>query len=186
MASHPYGWIIEEAQKWVFAGCAVLTIVLMAVLQALGAPLQTPVAPLGIISFELAGTLARAKEVLDSWGTSGQVYAGLNLGLDYLFLVSYASAIGLGCVLVARNLPESVGRLRSLAVILAWGLIAAALLDSMENYALIRVLLGTQSGLWPALALWCAIPKFLLVGAGLAYIVAGVVAALFRRLFGRK
>ncbi|MFC2023842.1 hypothetical protein ACFLT5_03815 [Chloroflexota bacterium] len=183
---HPFNWILEEAQNWVFASWSVLALVVMAALQVLGAPLQNPIAPLGIVSFEFAGTLARVQEILASWSTTGQIYAGLNLGLDYLFLVSYGAAIGLGCVLVARNLPQRLGRLRSLGIVLAWGLIAAALLDVLENYALIRLLLGAQSEQWPALAFWCAVPKFLLVGAGLAYIVAGAVAALFRRLFGRE
>jgi hypothetical protein len=56
----------------------------------------------------------------------------------------------------------------------------------VENYALIRVLLGSPSALWPAVARWCAIPKFLLVAAGLVYLLVGVVAALACRPRGGK
>ena len=182
MARHPYGWVARESQSRVFASGAVLALALMAALQMLGAPLQTQPAPMGIVSFEFAGTLPRAQEILDSWGTTGQTYAGLNLGLDFLFLVSYGAAIGLGCVLVAQCVPERLGWLRSLGVVLAWALIAAALLDAVENYALIQVLLGAQSGTWPALARWCAAPKFLIVGTGLLYLVAGaIVVPVLRR-----
>lgn len=53
------------------------------------APLKTPSSPAGIVSFEFAGSLAVPREMLAAWGETGQVYAALNLGLDYLFLISY-------------------------------------------------------------------------------------------------
>jgi len=52
------------------------------------------------------------------------------------------------------------------------------LLDSIENYALIRVLLGSQQELWPRMALWCAVPKFLIVAVGLVYVLIGAVIAI--------
>jgi hypothetical protein len=186
MTGHPYTWIARESQRWVFAVWAAFAVVVMVALQMLGTPLQNPAAPLGIISFEFAGTLGRAQEIVASWGPTGQVYAGLNLGLDYLFLVIYAASTGLGCVLVARKLPQKAGWLRSLAVVLAWGLILAACLDSVENYALIRVLLGSRSEFWPALARLAAIPKFLLVGAGLLYLASGGIWVFVRWLGSRE
>ena len=172
---HPFGWLSITAQKWVFIVLLVLTLVVMVSLQVLGGPLKTEVAPSGIISFEFAGKLSLARDIVESWGQKGRVYAGLNLGLDYLFLVAYASSIGLGCVLVARGLSQRVGLLSLLGVLLAWGQIGAALLDSVENYALIRVLLGSEGEIWPAVAQWCAMPKFLIVAAGLVYVIIGAV-----------
>ena len=58
-----------------------------------------------------------------------------------------------------------------LGIFFAWATIGAALLDAMENYALIRILLGTQLDLWPLVARWCAIPKFLILISGLTYVV---------------
>jgi hypothetical protein len=49
------------------------------------------------------------------------------------------------------------------------------LLDAVENYALIGILIKTAPDYFPAIAKWCAIPKFLLVVAGLFYLVAGFV-----------
>ena len=69
-------------------------------------------------------------------------------------------------------------------VLLAWAQFGAALLDAVENYALIQVLLGSQQALWPAVARWCAIPKFLIVAAGLVYIGVGAVLAVVTK--GRK
>ena len=67
---------------------------------------------------------------------------------------------------------------------LVWAQFVAMLLDATENYALIRVLLGltgSQPALWPMVARWCAIPKFIIVGAGLLYLIVGIAAMLVRK-----
>ena len=183
---HPFRWISPSAQTRAFIVLLAVTLVVMISLQALGAPLQTGEAPLGIVSFELAGSLPVAQSMLESWGPSGRVYAGVNLGLDYLFLVAYAGSIGLGCVLLAQGLARQMRFLSLAGVVLAWAMIAAALLDAVENYALIRVLLGSQQELWPVLARWCAIPKFLIVAAGLLFLILGSIAALALRFGSRN
>jgi hypothetical protein len=175
---HPFEWLSASGQKRAFILLLVLTFAVMVSLQMLGGPLKTDVAPSGIVSFEFAGELSLAQSMVDSWGRTGQVYAGLNLGLDYLFLVAYAGAIGLGCALVARNLSERVEFLSLVGIILAWGQFGAALLDAIENYALIRILIGTQRDLYPVVARWCAVPKFLIVAAGLVYIIIGALVAM--------
>ena len=180
---HPFEWLSESGQKRAFVAWTVLTLVVMASLQVLGGPLKTEAAPMGIVSFELAGEISRAQSMIESWGQQGQVYAGLNLGLDYLFMVAYASAIGLGCVLVSRRWWKQAPFVAWLGVGLSWGLWLAALLDAVENYALIRLLLGSVEELWPTLARWCALPKFLLVGAGLVYIILGAVLVI---IWGRR
>ena len=74
-----------------------LTIVLTVALQAVNAPLKTPAAPQGIVSYEFAGTTAAAQSILDSWDAGAKVYAGFSLGLDYLYMPTYALTIGLAC-----------------------------------------------------------------------------------------
>ncbi|MCB8979425.1 MAG: hypothetical protein H6657_18605 [Ardenticatenaceae bacterium] len=177
----PFDWIATEKQKSVFIFLVVLTIIVMACLQILGKPLSTDAAPGGIVSFEFAGDPATARAILDSWGVTGQVYAGLNLGLDFLFLFAYASSIGLGCLLVAQSLLPQGSLIHKMGLWLSWGLPVAAILDCVENYALIRLLLGSTSAVWPTVARWCAIPKFTLVVLGLLFVLIGGVAALFRR-----
>jgi len=181
----PFEWLSVSGQKRAFVGLFILTIAVMVSLNVLGGPLKTEAAPSGIISFEFAGDLATAQRIVASWGPEGQVYAGLNLGLDYLFLFSYASAIALGCVLVSRGLAPRVGFLAALGAPLAWAQFIAALLDALENYALIRLLLGGQQTWWPAVARWCALPKFLIVALGLLYVVAGVAVIVVARLVKR-
>jgi hypothetical protein len=172
---HPFRWISEPSQKPAFWFLFIFTIVVIVCMQVLGSLLSTEVAPAGIVTFEFARTLSNAQAIITSWGTEGQAYAGLNLGLDYLFMAAYGLTIGLGCVLVARGLADRVRLLTSLGVVLAWGALLAALLDALENYALIRLLLGSNNELWPPVAYWCAGPKFVLVALGLLYIIFGAV-----------
>jgi len=154
-----------------------LTLATMVALRLLDAPLRTDAAPLGIVSFELAGGRAEAAAIIASWGTEGRVYAGLSLGLDYLFLFAYAGAIALGCVWVARRLAQGSRAWLRLGLTLAWALPLAAALDALENLALIRVLLGGTGDLWPRVALLCALPKFAIVLAGLVYLLVGGIRA---------
>ncbi len=169
--THPFTWLSPRGQRHAFAILAPLTVAVMVALDAIGRPLMTDAAPLGIVSFEFAGDVATATRMLEGWGEAGRVRAGLSLGLDYLFLVLYASAIGLGCLRVARPAGPA----------LAWGQIGAALLDAVENFALIRLLLGSDNAVWPTLAWGCAAVKFALVGAGLAYVLLGLPFVLVRR-----
>jgi hypothetical protein len=178
---HPFRWINESSQKWVFWFLFAFTILIIVGMQYSGGPLTTSAAPSGIVSFEFARTLSNAQAVVASWGTEGQVYAGINLGLDYLFMVSYGLAIGLGCVLVARGLAGRVKSLASVGVLLAWGALLAALLDALENYGLMRLLLGSTDEIWPTLAYWCAGPKFILVALGLLYLIPGGVIIFVAR-----
>ena len=52
-------------------------------------------------------------------------------------------------------------------------------MDAVENYALLRVLLGSEVPAWPIIATWCASLKFLLILAGLACAFAGLCYAEF-------
>ncbi len=175
---HPFEWLPTFVQKRAFILLAAAAILLMIALQILGAPLKTDAAPGGIISYELAGDLTTAQNILVSWGIGGQVYAGLQLGLDYSFIVAYTSAIALGCALVARALADRHSSFAIWGMWLAWAQFIAGLLDCIENYALIQLLVGSQDALLPVIARWCAIPKFALVAAGLVYVLVGGVGVL--------
>ena len=178
---HPFVWLTESARKRAFIVCFILTISIIWGLQVLGAPLRTEAAPAGIVSFEFAGTLAVARNILDSWGETGRLYAGLNIGLDYLFLLAYAATLGLACTLLAGSLSKRLAFMAIIGVTLAWLQLGAAVLDATENYALIQMLLGSDRTLWPVVAKWCAVPKFLFVAGGLVYAASGAILRLIIR-----
>ncbi|MCK5096596.1 MAG: hypothetical protein KAR45_00755, partial [Desulfobacteraceae bacterium] len=95
------------------------------------------------------------------------------------FLIVYAFTIGLGCVLTGEKLSEKFASANIIGSILAWGLIIAAFLDAIENYALIKILVGSVEGFWLTIAWVCAAPKFALVGLGLLYIICGTILTFF-------
>lgn len=179
---HPFEWLSTSGQNRAFLLSFILSIVVMVSLQVTGGPLRTDVSPRGIISFEFAGELSLAQRMVESWGQKGQVYAGLNLGLDYLFLVVYACAIALGCVMVTGGLLLRMQFLSSAGVIIAWAQFLAAVLDGVENYGLIQILVGTDNEIWPVVAKWCAGPKFVIIGFGLVYVIIGAVLAVLRKV----
>jgi len=154
-----------------------LSVVLLLGMVVLDRALKTPAAPAGIISFELVGTLAGAESIMDSWDEPARIQAGVSLGLDFFFLVAYAYTLAGACRLVAARFAST--RLRVLGMVLAWGAWGAALLDTIENLALIQLLIGHGESWHPRLAALCAWPKFGLAGCALLYIFAGG-ALMFR------
>ncbi|MCZ6571187.1 MAG: hypothetical protein O7B23_13610 [Deltaproteobacteria bacterium] len=180
-SAHPFRWLSDASQRRALPLLIVLALIGSGVMTWLDYPLRTAAAPFGIGSFELAKTLAQSQSVLTSWDPSARIYAGLSLGIDYLYLVLYSASIALACVRLARALQHRSARLATLGIALAWAQPVAAGLDAIENYALIRLLLGSLAAAWPLLAWACALPKFTLVAAGLLYVLlAGVYALVVR------
>jgi hypothetical protein len=103
----------------------------------------------------------------------------LSLGLDYLFLVLYPAFISLACARVALRLRTGSPGGARLGVMLSWLVPVAGILDAVENYALIRMLIAGPSDLWAGVSWWCATPKFILVGLGLVFALVGYAASLF-------
>ena len=177
MNTHPFLWLRDSSRRVTFWVSTALALLTMIVLQLLGAPLRTEASLSGIVSFELAGSLAKIEAILASWDPTTRIYAGLNLGLDYLFIGAYVGAIGLGCVLVAESLGRHGRLLGAAGVLLAWGMLLAGALDCVENYALIKLLLGSQANILAVVARSCAIPKFLIVLLGLLYVILGAISS---------
>jgi hypothetical protein len=130
----------------------------------------------GIIPFELAGTAERAKRITDTWGPDGLRAARFSLLLDYAFPPTYAPLQALGCTAVAEGFAQG-GRpvLAASGAPLAWGQLAAAGFDYVENTALLLILAG-RDGALPAIARRAALAKFALLFAGWGYMLLGVAA----------
>ena len=174
---HLFSALNPLAQLRFFAGLVVLSVILILILQELDRPLQTEAVPWGIVSFELAGDLARALGILESWGASGRGHAGLSLGRDYLFLISYSMTFSLACVLSVRGLLPELRLLIRLGSLLASLSLLVGVLDALENFALIQLLLDPEWYAWPAMSHWCALLKF---GILLTVLIWFVIAWLQR------
>jgi len=169
MFPDPFARLPLGTHRRAFLAALLSTAIVFVGMSAANAPLKTAAAPSGIVSWELARTVERSQEMLASWDETTRLHAALGLGLDYLFMIAYGLALAMGCSLVARGQD---GRLRHVGVLLTWGALLAALLDAVENYALIRLLLGSERELWTTLAFGCAAIKFALVAVGVVYVLA--------------
>lgn len=193
---HPLESVPTQYRKRFFFTCLALAFILFSVLRMLDKPLQTPVSPDGIVSFEFARTPQRAQEIIDFWTgrviittfTDGQnanglmepagdsfvynplpmIHAAFELGLDYLFMPAYALALAFGTLLATQR---HAGWVKSLGAVAGYGAFAAALFDAVENFALWQVLSGAYSSGSPAIAAFCASIKF-------GLLIFGVLVAL--------
>ena len=179
--SHPFERLPASTRRRALPGLIVLTLALTVVLQIVGRPLKTAAAPQGIVSFELAGNWPASHAIIASWDYAARLHAAFSLGLDYLYMPLYAITIALACVQAAGTSLRSPRPIWALGILLGWALGLAALLDAVENFALFRLLLGSTSTAWPAVARACATVKFVFVIGGLLYAAVGGVAYLIRR-----
>jgi hypothetical protein len=178
---HPFQSIPVNKRPTVFWPLLVVTLFLMVLLNVEGQPMVTQAAPLGIVSYELAGSVSKAQEILASWDQMAQLSAAFSLGLDYVYMLAYSVTIGLACIWAADALRRRAWPLASVGAPLAWGMWLAAAFDAIENVALVVILFGTLLSPWPELARWCAIFKFGLIFLGLVYAFFGLVVSLVIR-----
>jgi hypothetical protein len=167
---HPLEFIPQHLHKPLFYVFFFSTLLIFYVFKGLDAPLHTSTAPSGIVSFELAWKAGTAQNIIKSWDSDARIFAAFGLGLDYLFMPSYAMALSLGILL---TLNRRIGGYYRLAAWMGWGALAAALFDAVENYALWKELTGSVSFPYPEIAALCATIKFALLFIGLFTLAAG-------------
>ena len=173
MNKHPLSFISSDNRKRVFFIFLAATLLVMGVFRlVLDPPLQTEATPSGIVSFELAGSQAKADEIIASWDATAQLYAAFGLGFDFLFMPVYATAIALGVLLAAGRHP---GKFASLGAWVGWGAFVAAIFDAAENVCLFNLLLGNSAANYAGLAAFYATVKFGLILLGIGYALVGWV-----------
>jgi|SRR5919199_930174 hypothetical protein len=173
--SHPFQFIPVNKYVQVFIPLLGLTLLLTVVLWAI------PLNP-GIVQFELNARevigFATEQSAIASWNETDKSWAAFSLGLDFLYLVVYSTTISLACVWTANVLQTRALPLASVGTWLAWGQWLAALLDVVENLALVSILFGYGTDFSPQISKWCAITKFGLIALGLLYVGLGGVLQL--------
>jgi hypothetical protein len=180
--SHPLEHLKPDFQKKSFIILLILTILIMALMNVIGAPLITSAAPNGIISFELAFSPAHAQQMISSWSPDAQLRASFIQGLDFLFPLVYSIALGFGCLLTSSLLRSRGKPLSLFGRVIAWGLILAALCDYIENIALATELFGRVQSPFPEIAGICAVIKFTIILVAIVFIIFGLVMRLVSRV----
>ncbi len=170
---HPLYWVPAEHEKKFLYSVLSLLFLSMTGLGIADHHLQNEVTPLGIVSFQMVGNVAEAQRALSAWGESGRMFAAFSLGMDYLFLVANALLFAYLAGLVGRKAEGRLPVIASLSAWVAWLFIVAGVFDSIENAAFLVVLAGSSENLWPCLGTLFALLKFLLIGLGVLYLLAG-------------
>ena len=133
----------------------------------------------GIFEFELAASSSDAREIVNGWGEEGRSAARESLLLDYPYLILYGLLFAGACAAVSRR-AERAGKpaLARLGAVLAWGALAGAAADALENAALLIVAAEHTGQPWPALAALFAVIKFALTIAAFLYAIVGFLLTL--------
>jgi hypothetical protein len=102
------------------------------------------------------------------------------LSLDYLYLLVYPALLSLACLRTAERFEQEPavydGSTSAMfGRCLAFFVLAAAPLDGIENFALIRALVDGPSDAWAGIAWWCAVGKFLLIVAAVLYVSSALM-----------
>jgi hypothetical protein len=182
---HPLESIPSAQRSRAFWFLLASTLLVMLVFSLTGGRLTTSAAPNGIISLELAGTADKTRLILDSWDQQAQLIAAFGLGFDYFFMVIYAVTLGLACLWARGSLHEKGWPFAGLAVPLAWAVLAAALLDSVENVSLIWQLVLGPADTWARAAMICAWIKFSLLFLAIVFCFYALTLAFMGR-FSRQ
>jgi hypothetical protein len=172
---HPLERWFDASLVPLFRVSLALSLITMAVLGTVDAGLRCPTAPLGIVSFEIAG--GGAADLLAGWTEAQRRDAMLVQGLDYLFLLLYSTAFAAGALLAGRRAAAKHPRLASLARPVAWAFTGSGLADLVENTPMtlmLRAGAASTTGAWITLAFASA--KFILLLIGIPYLLVTAVA----------
>lgn len=163
-----------------------VAVALFVVLARLDAPLKTSEAPYGIVSLELASSVAEVETILASWrrvvveGVGGLTLARRSIGIDFAFIVAYVTVLAGACRWAAAALRRQ-GRPGASAVRAVAGLQpVAGLLDVVENVGMLievgRASGGGLAAFVPPVVAVAASLKFLSIAAGVVAILWGLAA----------
>jgi len=173
--------VMRVSPKWLlFATGAALVIVL--IIRGLFAGMETTMhtgSSYGIVDFELAFTGNRAGMILSRWDREAADAARASLLLDFVFIPAYAVLFAGITSMLTRN-RSAVWHRGAKWVI--GGVIAAALLDVLENAMLLYQLQGDVIRHIPPLVAGIAASiKFLLLGITVVFWIVAGITRLLRR-----
>ncbi len=147
--------------------------------------LKNEVAPLGIISFELANTLENATQILNSWEATGGAIqsAEWSLWFDYIFIITYVFLLCLVIHRIRRTVWENQESLAyKFGIIMMRTVLYAGIMDMVENFALLQLFYGDLESHWATLAFVMALLKFINLALGILYVLIGLLTAGIKKL----
>ena len=128
----------------------------------------------GIIPFELAGSAARAEDIMTRWGSEGQRAARLSLWLDFGYMATYGTFTAL--------LVDRARRRRGHSAALPAIVFAAVAADAAEGVSLLQVLKRTRVAVHARRAQIAALIKFAVLLGALGYVVTDGFISVWLRI----
>ena len=177
MAKHPLGALEPRFLGSLTIRLGALFVFATALMIFIDVPLKGDSSPLGIVSFELAGTPQRALRILLEWKSREALgYARLSLIVDFVYLLIYGLFFASLATWVGARLKESKWSARA-----AWAATVAAVFDILENAVLLYELARfTSPSPYPQVAASFALAKLGLLLFSAAYGLVGGLASLRR------
>jgi hypothetical protein len=177
-------WLADIPDGWVLlAACATLAALFVPVGLKAGAPGVMLKSGAGYEKAMLAFQLnaGAAPEMFETWDDDTKRKLRTALMWDFLFIFIYPGLISALCLSGAKYLDAAGYPGFRVSLVFIMMALFAALLDAFENCALLTVLHGSNGTVWPAVARYCAIPKFALafIAGGYALLVSIAAAALW-------
>ena len=119
----------------------------------------------GIIPFELASNASRAEVMMTRWGRDGQRAARLSLWLDFGYMATYGTLVGL--------LVDRARRRRGHPAAVPAIVIVAVAADATEGISLLKVLNHESVAAYSRRAQIAALIKFAVLAGTLGYAAIG-------------
>ena len=180
MFTSPFAKIPTKTEKKLTFSLFYLLIISAIVLTYFNQSLENEIAPYGIFSFELAGSLDKSVEIINSWSPLAKTFAGLSLGYDFLFLLIYTLFIAL----MIHKLNERLWAGKAfykVGELLIWSMFLTSIFDAVENVSLIKLLIGSYKEYWSSVAYAFAIGKFVLIFISVLYLIYNTALLLFKK-----
>ncbi len=159
-------------KKYHYQLVIVLTLMSLVAIALVDTHLKTPITPHGILDFEWAKTPLKTNQILHAWGTQGSLFAAFSLGIDYLFLVFYTLFFVLTTQRLSNNNHFIIKKTTNAVILL---FLLAGFYDALENYFLLRILIGQNTSNMALQAYMVSLSKFLLIGLGVLYLTVSAI-----------
>jgi hypothetical protein len=173
---HVFDYLQNPWRIYALAGLFVLTLIV-------AIKTNQPLKPFRIVALELAPNPEAAKIIIDRWKQDDSSLAAARLlqQWDNYFILCYSTFLALACVIVADWLYPLGTTANFQGKLLAWLMWIAAILDYVENHAINKMLDGNIENPWPKVSNSAASFKFIIIAAGVVYILSGILVGLLRK-----
>ena len=171
---HPFERVPIDKRQRIFLPMLAATVFIFVIWVLTVSPMSNAKAPLSVSSFGMAGSLANAREMIDSWDERARLIGTFGIGFDFLQLVVYSTTFAMACAWLAQKF-RSVNRfgLSFWGFSIAWGQWLAVLFGTVQNYVMMSLLLGSGGDIGLKISFWATLFKLILLTLGPVYAAFG-------------